>query len=59
MSAPSQYLDEWGHHLGYCNDCGEEAEIGQECCVDGEVVPYDDDLDPDEQHSEWNQEGVQ
>lgn len=41
----------WGQHLGYCNACGEEAELGQECsdldCIDGEVVPYDDDPDPD------------
>jgi hypothetical protein len=47
----SPYVDEWGHHLGYCNSCGEETELGQECdtegCVDGEVVPYDDDPDPE------------
>jgi len=41
------YVDEWGHHLGYCNGCGEERELGIDCCADGEVVPYDDDPDPD------------
>lgn len=39
----TRYFDEWGHHLGYCNDCGEEAELGQECCPDGEVVQFEDD----------------
>lgn len=37
------YRDEWGTHLGFCNSCGEECEIGQECCEDGEVEQYDDD----------------
>lgn len=42
------YIDEWGRHLGYCNSCGDEGEIGiAECCDAGEVVPYDDDPDPD------------
>lgn len=35
-------LDEWGNPYGYCNACGEEAPAYQECCEDGEVVPYDD-----------------
>jgi len=35
------FLD--GEHLGYCNDCGEEAELGTTCCDGGEVVPYEDD----------------
>ena len=39
----SKYEDEWGHHMGYCNACGNEAVLGLECCEDGEVVPYDDD----------------
>lgn len=34
--------DEWGNELGYCNSCGEEAEMDTECCEDGEVVEYDD-----------------
>lgn len=47
------YVDEQGRHFGYCNSCGEEAELDQECanpdCDDaGEVVPYDDDPDPEE-----------
>ncbi len=42
------YVLDTGEHMGYCNSCGEEAEIGQECCEDGEVVPYDDDPDADE-----------
>lgn len=29
--------------MGYCNACGEEAELDSECCDSGEVVPYDDD----------------
>lgn len=41
----THHIDEWGRHLGYCNDCGEEAELGQECCPGGEVVQYDDDPD--------------
>jgi hypothetical protein len=32
-------LDEWGHEIGYCNACGEEAQVGFECCDDGEIVP--------------------
>jgi hypothetical protein len=44
----NRYIDEWGRHLGYCNHCGEEGELGHaECCDMGEVVPYDDDPDPD------------
>lgn len=43
------YRDEWGNHYGYCNDCGEEAELGQDCCESGEVVPYEDD----EEGGEW------
>lgn len=39
----TRYFDELGHHLGYCNDCGEEVEMGSDCCDDGEVVQYDDD----------------
>ena len=39
----SRYFDEWGRHMGFCNDCGEEAELGQECCEEGEVVQYEDD----------------
>lgn len=43
------YVDEWGHHIGFCNGCGAEGELGQDCseCDEGEVVPYDDDPDPD------------
>lgn len=45
----NQYMDEWGHHIGYCNGCGEEEELGMDCknCDEGEIVPYDDDPDPD------------
>lgn len=45
MGDPDQFHDEYGHHLGYCNACGEEAELGQDCteCDEGEVVAYDDD----------------
>ena len=41
----SQYLDEYGNRYGYCNDCGEEAILDSECCINGEVVPHDDDID--------------
>lgn len=34
--------DEYGHQIGVCNSCGEEAEAGAECCDDGEVVPAAD-----------------
>lgn len=27
---------------GYCNSCGEEMQEGDECCEDGEWMPYDD-----------------
>ena len=37
------HTDEWGHELGYCNSCGEECEIGDDCCEDGEIVEYDDE----------------
>ena len=30
--------------LGYCNSCGEEADLLGECCVDGEVVPYGSEM---------------
>lgn len=39
----SEFFDEWGHHIGYCNNCGEEAPLGTECCEEGEVVQYDHD----------------
>lgn len=39
----SEYIDEDGTHYGYCNDCGEEAPLDSECCINGEVVQYDDD----------------
>jgi hypothetical protein len=42
------YVDEYGHHLGYCNSCGEEARLDEPCCDDGEVVLYDDDPDPED-----------
>lgn len=38
----SEYIDELGNHYGYCNACGEEALIDSECCIDGEIVQYDD-----------------
>ncbi len=43
------YIDEWGTHYGYCNGCGEEVQLDQNCddCTDGETVPYDDDPEPD------------
>ena len=34
-------LDDYGHQIGWCNSCGEEAEADTECCEDGEVVPYE------------------
>lgn len=30
--------DEWGRELGYCNACGEEAELDTECCEYDDVV---------------------
>lgn len=39
----TRYFDEWGHHIGYCNECGEERELGMDCCNTGEVVQFDDD----------------
>jgi hypothetical protein len=32
-------LDEYGHEIGVCNSCGEEASAESECCDDGEIVP--------------------
>lgn len=37
------HRDEWGRTVGYCNSCGEESVLDDECCEDGEVVPYDDE----------------
>lgn len=34
-------IDEYGKEIGSCNSCGEECEVGQECCEDGEIVPFD------------------
>ena len=49
-------LDEWGNPYGYCNACGEEAPAYQECCEDGEVVPYGDrPYTPDQHHPEADQ----
>ncbi len=46
-----RYVDESGEFLGYCNSCGEEAELYGECCDDGEIEEYEDgdysDLDED------------
>jgi len=44
-----KYRDEYGAHIGFCNSCGEEQELGLDCteCDDGEVVPYDDDDEED------------
>lgn len=38
----SRYEDDYGRLMGYCNDCGEDALIDDECCDSGEVVHYDD-----------------
>jgi len=44
----NHYVDENGTHYGWCNSCGEEAELfAGECCEDGEIEPYDDDPDPE------------
>lgn len=51
----ADYRDEYGHHMGYCNACGEEAELGQECCEDGEVVEYDDDTTEEIIEQEWTE----
>ena len=50
MSNP--YVDEWGHHIGHCNACDEENMLGMDCqnCIDGEVVAYDDDPDPEDEN---------
>lgn len=47
MAEPSPHVDEWGHAVGYCNSCGDEASFEDGCCDDGEVVPYDDDPEED------------
>jgi hypothetical protein len=33
-------LDEWDQEWGTCNACGAEVRPYDECCDDGEVVPY-------------------
>lgn len=41
---PMYHRDEWGRTVGFCNSCGEESELdANDCCEDGEVVPYDDE----------------
>lgn len=32
-------LDEYGHEIGDCNACGQEALVDSECCDGGEIVP--------------------
>ncbi|WP_435581604.1 hypothetical protein [Amycolatopsis thermoflava] len=32
--------DEYGNVIGSCNACGEELEEGEDCCDEGEFVPY-------------------
>ena len=42
-------VDEYGHQIGWCNSCGEEAEADTECCEDAAKSsptakdPHDDD----------------
>lgn len=44
------YIDDFGYHAGYCNNCDTEQELGQDCqdCDEGEAVPYLDDPDADQ-----------
>lgn len=41
----SEYSEEgylvgpYGEELGYCNSCGEERAVTEECCEDGEIAP--------------------
>lgn len=44
---PNNDDDEKDPDYGYCNSCGEEMYRSDECCEDGEWVPYYDD-DEDE-----------
>lgn len=38
------HRDERGRTVGYCNSCGNEALLDDDdCCDDGQVVPYDDE----------------
>jgi len=39
-SDSGENLDEYGREMGWCNSCGEEALMDDECCDDGEVVPH-------------------
>ena len=32
--------DEYGNLYGFCNSCGEERQEFEDCCTDGEIVPY-------------------
>ena len=29
----------YGEELGYCNSCGEERAVTEDCCEDGEIDP--------------------
>jgi len=29
----------YGEEVGYCNACGEERAVTDECCEDGEIFP--------------------
>jgi hypothetical protein len=40
LSEDGYALDEWDQEWGTCNACGSEARPYDECCDDGEVVPY-------------------
>lgn len=36
-------VNEYGDEIGWCNSCGEEANVALGCCDDGEIVGYEDD----------------
>lgn len=40
----SWHLDEDGNQYGWCNACGEERQEFEDCCDDGEIVEYDDEV---------------
>lgn len=37
-------VDMYGNLVGYCTSCGRAAELGGDCCEDGDVVECDESV---------------
>lgn len=39
FSEDGYLIGPYGEELGYCNSCGEERAVTEDCCEDGEIDP--------------------